>query len=54
MVSQSSLHSKQLATHAARPSVFGTPPRIRTETEMVLNHLPLPIGLEEHGRRRRI
>ena len=30
------------------PELFGTPREIRTLTDMVLNHMPLPIGLPEH------
>ena len=28
--------------------MIGSPPEIRTPTDMVLNHMPLPIGLEGH------
>ena len=28
---------------------FGTPPRIRTETEPLLRRFSLPVGIEEHG-----
>lgn len=40
MVAQSSRHSKPLATHVARPSVIGTPPRIRTGTVLLLRQPP--------------
>lgn len=44
--STSSLSERRSTTEL---SGIGTPRWIRTNTEKVLNLLPLPVGLEEHG-----
>lgn len=39
-----------LSTPVDLPAIkLGPPPQTRTETVMILSHVPLPIGLEEDG-----